>query len=69
MGELDDEADRLERERERAEMEAARAENRRLRGFYRSECLARGRTRRLTGRLGWAVSVLGSIPVGGRIVL
>jgi len=60
VGELMEEADQLERERDqaRADTEAARAENVRLQGLYRSERLARGRMRRLAGRLGWAVGVL-----------
>ena len=67
--ELADEADELEQERDqaRAETEAVRAENVRMRALYRAERLARGRTRRLASRLGWAVGVLTFLLVVGGV--
>ena len=58
--ELAEEADELEQERDqaRAETEAVKAENLRLKGLYRAERLARGRTRRLAVRLGWVIGAL-----------
>ena len=60
VDELVGEANQLERERDRdrAETESVKAENGRLEGLYRAERLARGRMRRLAGRLGVAVAVL-----------
>ena len=71
MDELTEEADRLEKERDqaRAKTEAARAENGRLQGLYLAERLARGRTRRLAGRLGWAVGVLTVLLVVSGVVI
>ena len=70
VDELVEEADQLERERgqAQAETEAASAENGRLQGLYRAERLARGRTRRLAGRLGWAVFVLTVLLVVGGVM-
>ena len=60
VDELVEEANQLERERDqaRAETESVKADNGRLEGLFRAERLARGRMRRLAGRLGWAVGVL-----------
>ena len=70
VDELVEEANQLEQERDqaRAETEAARAKNGRLQGLYRAERLARGRTRRLAGRLGLAVAVLVVLLVAGSVV-
>ena len=70
VGELMEEADQLEQERDqaRAETEAAGAENLRLRGLHRAERLARGRLRRLSAKLWWAVGVLTILLVVGGLV-
>ncbi len=71
VDELTEEANQLERERDqaRAETEAASAENGRLLGLYRAERLARGRTRKLAGRLGLTIAVLVVLLVAGSVVV
>ena len=70
VDELVDEANQLEQERDqaRAETESVKAENGRLKGLYRAERLARGRMRRVAGRLWWAVFVLTVLLVFGGVV-
>ena len=70
VDELVQEANQLEQERDqaRADTEAVKAENGRLKGLYRAERLARGRMRRLAGRLWWAVFVLTLLLVFGGVV-
>ena len=71
VDELVEEANQLERERDRARAETAavKADNGRLEGLYRAERLARGRMRRLAGRLWWAVFVLTVLLVVGGVVV